>query len=289
MSVMIIDLNQIIIADFCVMANTSRHKIQAELDLLRHICLNQIRGFRNKYGEDYEECILAADDHDYWRKQIFPYYKASRKKHKETSTVDWNELYACLNQIKEEIVEYLPYKLVQVPHAEADDVIGVITKDRALKGESVLIISGDKDFIQLQRHGDVKQFDPIRRRMLKHPNPAIFLKEHIIKGDVGDGVPNFLSADDTFVVEGKRQKPVSKKKMEVWLTQQPEEFCNEDQLRNYHRNKILVDLDSVPKEIVSKIWETWENAPVELNRMNLFKYFVKNNLRQLANSYGDFT
>ena len=149
-----------------------------------------------------------------------------------------------------------------------------------------LILSGDKDFIQLQKYPNVKQWSPITKKDVNGFDPTIYLKEHILKGDRSDGVPNFLSPDNTFVDE-LRQRPISKRKLETWIELEPEDFCNEEMMRNLHRNRTLIDLDYIPKELVDKCILTFNNTEFG-NRKNLLNYFIKYRLKSLMENIGDF-
>ena len=149
-----------------------------------------------------------------------------------------------------------------------------------------MIISGDKDFVQLQSYMNVKQFDPVRKKFITHNNPDVFVKEHILKGDQGDGVPNFLSRDDTFVV-GARQKPLRTDKLNMWTKMKPEEFCDDNMLRNYKRNEQLVDLNFTPKEIVEKVVEDY-HAQSGKKRDKLLNYFIERRLKNLMEVIGEF-
>ena len=82
-----------------------------------------------------------------------------------------------------------------------------------------MIVSNDKDFQQLQRYPNVHQYSPLKKTQLVCENPEKFLLEHIIKGDVSDGVPNILSDDDVFVNKEKRQKPCGGKKVNQIMVQ----------------------------------------------------------------------
>ena len=73
-----------------------------------------------------------------------------------------------------------------------------------------MVLSGDKDFIQLQKYPFVSQYNPIQKKFMSGIDPKQYILEHVIKGDRSDGIPNFLSDDDTFV-KNKRQRPLSKK------------------------------------------------------------------------------
>ena len=160
----------------------------------------------------------------------FPYYKGTRKKDRQKSSLDWNEIFELLNKIRDEIRDHMPYKVVEVDGAEADDVIASLVRDQAMRNirlqnnmqpaKKVLILSGDKDFVQLQRYKFVNQYNPIQKKFMNGIDPKVYLLEHIIKGDRGDGIPNFLSDDDTFVSE-KRQRPLSKVKLARWIDMSP--------------------------------------------------------------------
>jgi hypothetical protein len=152
--------------------------------------------------------------------------------------------------------------------------------------KGILILSGDKDFIQLHKYDYVKQYDPVRKKFITSPDPEKYLKEHILKGDSGDGVPNILSSDNCFVV-GERQKPMTQKKLDAWLDLEPEKFCNEAQLRNYYRNKQLIDLTMIPEDLKEKIFDEYKNQP-EKGKDKLLNYFIANRLKNLTEHITEF-
>ena len=198
--------------------------------------------------------VICCDDRNYWRKDVFPYYKGHRKKDREKSSIDWVMVFEALNRIREELKEFFPYKVVQVERAEADDVIGVLATRSGswLNNESterILVLSGDKDFGQLQKFTNVDQYSPVLKKWIRINDARRFLREHIMRGDRGDGIPNFLSSDSCLMT-GERQKPIQSKKIDDWVDKEPEQFCNDVMLRNYRRNEQLVDLDQIPAEIV---------------------------------------
>lgn len=281
----IVDLNQTMISN--LMAQIGNHtNIKIEEDLLRHMILNSIRGYNHKFRAQYGEMVIACDDKRYWRKSLFPYYKARRSEDREKSELDWNAIFLILNKVRDELKTYFPYRVVQVETAEADDVIGSLCHEFGNTSEKILIISGDKDFRQLQSYMNVQQYDPVRKKFLKENNPDRYLKEHILKGDRGDGIPNFLSKDDTFVVKG-RQKPLRQTKIDIWLEQQPETFCDENMLRNYKRNQQLVDLNFIPMHIRQGVLESY-NSQAGKGRDKLFNYFIENKLRNLISDLDQF-
>ena len=263
-------------------------------NLVRHMVLTALRAFEKQYSPKYGEIVLAYDSKHYWRKEAFPFYKQNRKKDREASDLDWNAIFEVLNKIRDEIKTYFPYKVVEVYGAEADDVISTLTTYQAYRNiklekedkepEEVLILSGDKDFIQLQKYPFVKQYNPILKKEIKHDDPKSYAKEHILKGDKSDGIPNFLSDDDTFVV-GKRQKPISKKNLERWVTLNPCDFCQTPETKaNYLRNKNLIDLECIPENLGVEIINYYKSLNNSERKVPL-EYFKKYQLVKLMEEF----
>ena len=280
----LLDYSQTVIGSFMAVG---RGKPIVEEDLLRHTILNSVRMFRNQFTKDYGEMVICCDGKDNWRKKVFPEYKANRRKNREDDPTDWKTLFELLHEVREELTKYFPYKVMHVDTAEADDIIGVLVTERQTKFHSpTLILSSDKDFIQLQKFDNVKQWSPLQKKFIKG-DPIESLYDKTIRGDSGDGVPNILSSDDTFITEVKRQTPVTKKKMELWRGKKPEEFCNEVMLRNYHRNKTLVDLGETPKSIRINILNQYDNQEAG-DRSRLWNYFIDKKLKNLMDVIDEF-
>lgn len=282
----LIDLNQVMISN--IMAQIGNHH-NAEIDenMLRHMILNTLRSLRNKFHSEYGELVICCDDKNYWRKKVYPYYKALRKRDREKSELDWNAIFNALNSVREDLKEFFPYKVIQVETAEADDAIGTIAHkygNQLNSGEPILILSGDKDYIQLHIYGNVKQFDPVRKRWISHAQADKYLIEHVIKGDSGDGVPNVLS-DDACLVEGRRQKPMTQKRLDGLLSTDMSEWSEEHQ-RNWHRNKSVIDLTAVPQSIKDQVIAQFDKEPND--RSQLLNYFIKNKLRVLMEHITEF-
>ena len=277
----LLDYSQTVIGSFMAMG---RGKPVVEEDLLRHTILNSIRMFRNQFAKDYGEMVICCDDKDNWRKEVFPEYKANRRKNREKDPTDWKTLFELLHEMREELTKYFPYKVMHVDTAEADDIIGVLIEH--CEENPTLILSSDKDFIQLQKYQGVRQWSPLQKKFVVG-DPAESLYDKTIRGDTGDGVPNILSSDDTLITEGKRQTPITKKKMELWRGKKPEEFCNEAMLRNYHRNKTLVDLGETPESIRINIVNQYDNQEAG-DRSQLWNYFIDNRLKNLMDVIDEF-
>ena len=286
----LIDMNQIMISNLMMQLKGDA----LNENLVRHMVLTALRAFERQYSPTYGEVVLAYDSKHYWRKEIFPFYKQNRKKDREASNLDWNAIFEVLNKIRDEIKTFFPYKVVEVYGAEADDVISTLTTFQSYRNiklqkenkdiEYVLILSGDKDFIQLQKYPFVKQYNPVLKKEIKHSNPREYAKEHILKGDKSDGIPNFLSAADTFVV-GKRQKPISKKNLEKWITQDPSAFCLDTQTKeNYERNRKLIDLSYVPQDLATEIISSYKALNSNERKVPL-EYFQQHQLTKLMEEF----
>ena len=275
----LLDYSQIVIA------NVMMNKRAMSEDFVRHAVLNTIRMYHHKFTEEYGDLVVCCDASDNWRKDAFKYYKAQRKTTRDKSDFDWSELFRLLHMVREEISENFPYKVVYIDKAEADDIIATIVMKRDER-EPVLILSSDKDFVQLQKYKNVNQYSPLTKKFLNTDNPDNFLREHILRGDTSDGVPNFLSSDDTFVTD-KRQTPLSKKKVSVWSELEPDVFCQGEQLRNYRRNEMLIDFTKIPEWLQINIEDEYVNQP-EVGRSRLFNYFIKYKLKNLMEHINEF-
>jgi len=281
----LIDLNQVLISNLMQQIN-SNPKIKLDENLIRHMVLNSLRSYIKQFKEKYGNIIICCDSRKYWRRDVFPFYKSNRKKVRDESGFDWTLIFETLNKIRDELKENFPYKVIDVEGAEADDVIGVLSA-RLSSSEDILILSSDKDFVQLQKYPNVTQYSPILKRFVTADNPHLYVKEHIIRGDRGDGIPNFLSADNVFAL-GERQKVINKKKLDEWMKLKPEEFCvNENMLRGYKRNQMLVDLDFIPETLSAQIVETYENVKPG-NKQKMFNYFVEKKLMNLMEVLQEF-
>tara|TARA_B100001094_G_scaffold102159_1_gene98311 strand:+ start:639 stop:1499 length:861 start_codon:yes stop_codon:yes gene_type:complete len=284
----LVDMNQVTISNLMMQLGSKRDN-ELDENLVRHMVLNSIRGYRSRFHEAFGEMVLCYDSKKYWRRDYFPNYKSNRKKDRANSGLDWNTIFETLNNIRDEIKETFPYKVLEVEGAEADDCIAAIVQHVAetpSEFEHILILSGDKDFIQLHKYNNVQQYSPTVKKFIKDINPDIYIREHVLKGDRSDGVPNFLSPDNTFVDE-LRQKPLTKKKLETWIDLEPTDYCSDEMLRNYQRNKTLIDLECIPSDLKVKILEDYQNAE-HGDRSKLLNYFIKKRLKNLMNDIGDF-
>jgi 5'-3' exonuclease len=274
-------------------ANIVIQKLEPDEDLFRSMILNSIRMYRKKYGAEYGEIVLAADAGGNWRKEYYPEYKASRQSGRKESPLDWNAIFKILNQVLEEIKESFPYTVIGQEGMEADDIIAQLVYKTQEFGEHepVMIISGDKDFAQLQKFSNVSQWSPITKKLIKEPKPINKLKEHIFRGDGSDGVPNILSCDDVFLQEGLRQTPLTKKKIEVFMNAKDvKEVMTEDEYRNYIRNKKMIDLEECPEHFKNIVYIEYDKQKLSQpkNKSKVMPYFIKHRCKNLLTNIQEF-
>lgn len=260
--------------------------------LIRHMILNSLRRYNLKFRNEYGQMVIACDNSS-WRKEKFPQYKAKRKTNRDESPLDWGHFFTLINQVRDEISEEMSYPVVHVDRAEADDVIAILTQETQAfgKNEPVMIVSSDKDFIQLHSYSNVKQFSPMKRDFIKVDCPHFYKFDHICRGDASDGVPNIFSPDETFV-EGIRQKPMRAKKIQEWnkVSQSPDDLrhaMGTDTFRNFCRNKMMIDLDCIPQDIGDAIVDKY-NSQQNKDKGKILPYLINKRCNMLIESVQDF-
>ena len=280
----LVDLNQVLLSG--LMAQISNQKgVKLDEGLVRHMILNILRMHIRNFRKDYGDVVLCCDNRKYWRKEYFPFYKAGRKKTREKSDLDWHLIFDMLAKFKLELRENFPYKVIDVEGAEADDIIGTLVPIYA-PHQKILILSSDGDFLQLQNYGNnVKQYNPAQKKFVKSENPIEELKEKIIRGDKGDGIPNMFSPSDCFVRD-LRQKPITKGVLDKYLKEDVNNYSETDK-SNYTRNATLIDLTFIPKEIKEKIINTYDETK-PASRQKLLNYFIENKLKNLMDVIEEF-
>ena len=279
----LVDLNQVLISNLMAQTRGQLNGVP-DKDMLRHMVLNSIRGYNLKFKEEYGTQVLCADGANPWRRDIFLNYKFKRKQNRDESSIDWSALFQMIGEIRDEIAQNFSYVVLHIDKVEADDIIAVLVKEYHSK-EKIMIISGDKDFIQLHRYPNVKQYAPIQKKFVEDEDPVKYLHEQIIKGDRSDGVPNILSADDVFVT-GTKQKPINKKRLEEWANIENIPLGSETK-KYYERNKKLIDLGEIPGLIYNDILNKYKTYTVP-SRSLLLTYFIENKLKSLIENINDF-
>ena len=280
----LVDLSQIMMAS--TMMSMEKGQTEADVDFIRHMVLNSLRMYRTEYNDKYGELVICCDSPHSWRREHFPQYKAGRKTGREESPLNWTQIFGCFETIKEELKTVFPYRFIQVDGAEADDIIGYLSRTES-RNEKIMIISSDKDFIQLHQYDNVYQWSPVTKKLVNGIEPHGYLFEHILRGDKSDGIPNVLSADNS-IVDGVRQKPITKKYVENFVLHNAEiSGRSEMEIRNFHRNQKLIDLNETPTNLCEKIWEEYQKEP-QGKRRDLLNFFVEKRLNNLIETIGDF-
>jgi 5'-3' exonuclease len=268
---------------------------QVEENIIRHMILNSVRMYVTKYSKEYGQVYIACDGGS-WRRERFEFYKAARKRDAAESVIDWKEFYRITNMVAEELRQFFPYKVIRVPGAEADDIIAYLVEQTTEFGsfEQNMIISSDHDFIQLQAQGNVKQFSPNTKKLVTEKNVHKYAFEQILRGCSSDGVPNFLSDDDSIISEDKRQTPIRAKRVdELYGVYQKlglegvKNTLSQTELRNFLRNQELIVLASRP-EYVSKAIESEIAAQPHNNNSKIYGYLVERRCRNLISCVDEF-
>lgn len=298
----LIDYNQIALSvltspEFKPQLNGDEETVK---NLVRHATLATILSYKKKYGGKYGQVVIACDGRQYWRKEVFPYYKSGRKKSRDDSDLNWKLIFECLSEMRSDIKQYFPYRVIHLDRAEADDVIATLTEwaqDNELvefgletEPQKILIVSADRDFKQLQMYPGVSQWSPMQKKFVTGTKKEIqeYKIQHIVKGDSGDGIPNMLSRDDILVTEGERQKSVSAKRLEEFFELGKDACRNDEERRNWDRNEMLVSFSRIPADIKESIINEYiQNVP-KTDRMGIMNYLIKHKCRLLLNSLEEF-
>lgn len=266
-------------------------------NILRHIILSQVKSYKAKYGMDYGELIICCDGKNYWRRDIFPPYKACRKKARSESTIDWKLIFDTMDEVIDDLEENFPYKVIRLNDVECDDIIATLTKyyqtnetiDRGFYDEikPILIVSSDRDFVQLHKYPTVEQIAPHTKAKIKTEDATAYLKEKIIRGDRGDGIPNILSEDEVFIKEDGKQNVLSKKKFEAFMASDIEHCEDPFVKKNWERNTKLISFECIPLNISERILEEYKK-PIRGNMNKVFNYLLKHKCMLLLKDVNSF-
>ena len=295
----LVDYSQVALANFLSFKAELTRGSEAEIiNLIRHSTLSTLKYYKKKYGNEYGEMVICCDGRKYWRREFFEHYKAGRKKARDASDLNWTLIFDTLSQLRNDLVENFPYRVLHLDRAEADDIIAVLAKYTQENGmvqqglveepQKVLILSSDGDFIQLQQYDNVTQWSPMQKKYIKANLRELHEKKitHIVKaGD--DGIPNILSADDVFV-KGERQKPVSAKRLQEFIENGFIACKNDDERRNWHRNSTLVDFNFIPEDIQNSIVDAYLNSKPVKDKMKIMTYLANHRCKLLLEELEDF-
>ena len=290
----LIDYSQVSLANILSFKKELMAGNEAEItNLIRHTTLSAIKAYKKKYGKEYGDIVICCDGRKYWRRDYFEFYKASRKKSRDASELDWGLIFDTLGKIRDEMIEHFPYKVIHLEQCEADDIIAVLAKGNQEFGfgnEPVMIVSSDGDFKQLHKWSNVSQFSPMVKKLIKVKPSEIKpnLVEHIVKGDAGDGIPNILSKDNHFVLAEGRQATVSAKRLAEFVEKGFDACRTDEEKRNWQRNQTLVDFEFIPEDIQKLITDTHLNTKPKGDKMSIMNYLIANRCRLLLDELEEF-
>ena len=295
----LVDYSQVALAAILTFQRELKGTESEVKNLIRHVTLSTLKSYKKKYGKEYGELVICCDGRKYWRKEFFEFYKGMRKSNRDKSDLDWKLIFDTLSEMREDISQHFPYRVMHIDRAEADDIIAVMTQylqENLLiqeglveEPQKILILSSDKDFKQLQLYPTVKQWSPMQKKYITATKKEIVEHkiEHIVKGDTGDGVPNILSKDDVFM-KGERQKPVSAKRLQEFFDNGFIACRNDEERRNWHRNATLVDFDFIPADVSKEIIDSYINKKPKGDKMAIMNYLIEHKCRLLLDELEDF-
>jgi len=295
----LVDYSQVALAAILTFQRELKGTESEVKNLIRHVTLSTLKSYKKKYSKEYGELVICCDGRKYWRREVFEHYKAGRKKMRDNSDLDWHLIFDTLNEMRQDIAEHFPWRVIHVDRAEADDVIAVLagwTQNNNLvqqglveEPQPVLILSSDKDFKQLQLYENVRQWSPMQKKYINATKQEIrdFIVEHVVKGDTGDGIPNILSKDDVFV-SGDRQKPMSAKRLAEFIENGEAACRTTEEKRNYSRNQQLVDFTFIPDDVKTSIVEAYLNSKPTADKMSVMNYLMNHRCRLLLDEIEDF-
>jgi len=296
---LLVDYSQVALAAILTFQRELKGTESEVKNLIRHVTLSTLKSYKKKYGKEYGELVICCDGRKYWRREFFSQYKASRKKNRDASDLDWHLIFDTLNEMRQDIAANFPWRVIHVDRAEADDIIAAMTawlQENELVQEGlveetqkVLILSSDKDFKQLQLYPTVKQWSPMQKKYVTATQREIieYKIEHIVKGDTGDGIPNILSKDDVFVA-GERQKPVSAKRLAEFIEKGKDACRSDEEKRNWSRNATLVDFQFIPDDVKESIINTYISSKPKGDKMTVMNYLMEHRCRLLLDEIEDF-
>lgn len=278
---------------------------------IKHFMLNSVRANFVMHKRRFGQMVIATDSKQgYWRRDFFENYKCQRRAAKklDTSGIDWPWVMEIVDETINDLEKYFPFPVIRVAKAEGDDIIAVLTElaatDPRFMGEEdmfgntepedILILSSDRDNFQLHKHKNVYQYSPRDKKFIKPDNYRQALIEKIIKGESGassDSIPNIRSADDIFLLEGVRQKPIKQERLDAfYAVKDLLEACeNDEERKNLIRNRTLVDYEYIPESLKSDIISVYNTqAAKKASKMALMGYFTNNRMANLLGNITDF-
>lgn len=227
--------------------------------------LGRLREYAKQFSSLNTKAILFFDDKaGNWREELYPDYQKQRKAthHAQDKLYEAELRKDYLNYLKQKFNNSQRYQYVSYPHTETDDLIALYCKCIQQEGETVTILTTDKDLYQLiseDLHKPVRVLSIVHRKLIKSEKEgqtALFNK--IWLGDNSDSIPGICknvgekSIGDfkTFLEAMKEQntnptdKAEAKRVSESLGIRYVPSFSNYDK-EQHELNKKLIDLNYV--------------------------------------------
>lgn len=277
MTTILVDMNNLAVRMFCsneVFSKTDNPNIA----LWKYITIDSLYKFLFK--ENITEVILAVDDRRSWRKLYWERYKESRKGKRDKSGINWDVFHYEYDAFCEEIQRYLPFKVITVENAEADDIIGVLA--RKDDGEYV-VVSNDEDYVQLISE-KVRVYNPSKTQFIECENPEEFVIMKCLMGQSKDDIFNIKTPEDWPV--GKRKPGFGEVSARKVMKEGWQEWLSKNNLEDrFRRNRILIDFYMIPNVMKTRILNAYKSYKIA-DPSKIYDFFYKNNF----NGYlDDFT
>lgn len=268
-------------------------------DFWEFLTFNSI--YRMLYKDRINEVILALDSQS-WRKIVYPHYKAHRKKSREESKVNWDLYSERKNKFLDELKEFIPFKIISVNRAEADDILGTLVNFNRVYNP--IIVSMDVDYMQLSKKARI--YNPIKKEFNKPIDTEKFLLYSALVGQKKDNIFNVKTPWDW--PETKKRPPMGEKGIDKLIQNNelesfldtpieyefPVEIENQESITYkqtivprelYNINRKLIDFSCTPKVMADATINTYDNYVMGANPDRLYEYFRHKNWREMIDNY----
>lgn len=295
-SVLLVDFNNLLFRTLYVREVYIQSEIP-DFQLWRFLVYDSIYSCIKRFR--ISEVVLAVDDKVSWRRSYFPRYKESRKKQRDKSDVDFKIVFSVINKFIRELKHSMPFKIIKVRSAEADDVIGIL----ALEFGNCIVSSNDEDFMQLVGEKDNRLWNPSNQKFSEFPininkdkkgTPVMckskeeFLNYKILMGQPKDDIFNIKTPTNwgkTPETEGKRKPGFGVISAQKVMKAGVHEWIEKEQLEDrYKRNSVLIDFHRIPNVINNRIGDVYNNhtyPPPE----NIYKFFKEFQMRYFLENF----
>jgi len=257
-------MDTVLLIDFLCLVHKGQVSFgKSECDKGFTVVFNFFRNLKALLGEfDPDKVFLCGEGGKSFRKEISADYKANRVKTAAKKTPPKGDVYEAANAIWK-LCGHLPLLRVSAERYEADDVIATLVS--SLRDEDVIVISNDKDYLQLLQmdYESVCLYDPFLNDFREAPDyhQNTFL---CLAGDTADNIAGLLPKKAAIEISSDPEK------LQSFLSK------SEENRANFALNKQLVDLQSIPDEClnVSDYEVDFEGLFAEFEHME-FKSILK--------------